>query len=106
MKMDTLWLADCPLGEVLEFSSKSDPFFIVPSARVRPQATSSNMMTPTLRAKAQDRGGEQRKAVLPLQTSLLRRIREAELVIVKESLQARIQQQAAGRAAIAEERPA
>lgn len=93
MKADTLWLSDSPLAEVLAFSSKSDPFFVVPSARERPEAP-SNMMTPTLKARTQHQSGEQRKATLPLQNSLLRRIREAELVILKESVLARMQQQA------------
>eukprot|EP00929_Paragymnodinium_shiwhaense_P007176 TRINITY_DN111111_c0_g1_i1.p1 TRINITY_DN111111_c0_g1~~TRINITY_DN111111_c0_g1_i1.p1 ORF type:complete len:866 (-),score=190.63 TRINITY_DN111111_c0_g1_i1:125-2722(-) len=96
MKSDTVWLADSPLGDVLQFSQKSDPFFVVPSAREQPVLTHSNMMTPTLKAKNQHAGGEPKKAMLPLQGSLLRRIREAELSILKESLQARIQQQASG----------
>mmetsp|Transcript_71448 Transcript_71448/g.201710 ORF Transcript_71448/g.201710 Transcript_71448/m.201710 type:complete len:909 (-) Transcript_71448:70-2796(-) len=97
MKDDTRWLADSPLGEILRFSSKSDPFFVVPSTGDAPQQP-SNQMTPTLQAQRQQLhtaggNGEQRRAVLPLQNSLLRRIRSAELCILQESVQARMQQQ-------------
>lgn len=94
MKDDTRWLADSPLGEILRFSAKSDPFFVVPSAGDGPP-TPTNQMTPTLQAQRQHLrgvgGDDARRAVLPLQSSLLRRIRAAELVILKESVQARMQ---------------
>eukprot|EP00927_Polykrikos_kofoidii_P048395 TRINITY_DN42684_c0_g1_i1.p1 TRINITY_DN42684_c0_g1~~TRINITY_DN42684_c0_g1_i1.p1 ORF type:complete len:875 (+),score=127.20 TRINITY_DN42684_c0_g1_i1:73-2697(+) len=99
MKSDTSWLSESPLGDLLQFSPKSDPFFVVPSARLQ-QKTPSNMMTPTLRARTQQGGDQQRRAVLPLQTSLLKRIREAELLILKESVQARLQQAAADGATV------
>merc|ERR1719352_2268156 len=51
MKSDTHWLADSPLGEILTFSPKSDPFFVVPSAREE-CATPSNQMTPKLQARS------------------------------------------------------
>lgn len=94
MKDDTRWLAESPLGDILRFSSKSDPFFVVPSTADGPQ-TPTNQMTPKLQAQRRSlRDGEVRRAVLPLQSSLLRRIRASELVIVKESVQMRVQQQA------------
>eukprot|EP00434_Breviolum_minutum_P000007 symbB.v1.2.000005.t1/scaffold5.1/size591573/5 len=85
MKDDTRWLAESPLADFLHFSDKSDPFFVVPSCK-EPH-TPSNPMTATLQAKlrAKQRCGAQ----LPLQAPLLRRIRKAELVIMKESMQAR-----------------
>ncbi|CAE8598381.1 unnamed protein product, partial [Polarella glacialis] len=89
MKDDTHWLPESSLGEFLNFSVKSDPFFVVPSSK-EPPAAPSNQMTPTLQARRQE--ADRRKAVLPLQTSLLRRIRKAELVIMKECIQARLQQ--------------
>lgn len=93
MKDDTRWLADSPLGEILRFSPKSDPFFVVPSTSDSAQPP-TNQMTPTLQAQRRQllgAAGEQRRAVLPLQSSLLRRIRAAELYILKESVQARLQ---------------
>jgi len=86
MKDDTRWLAESPLADFLHFSDKSDPFFVVPSCK-EPH-TPSNPMTATLQAKlrAKQRCGAQ----LPLQAPLLRRIRKAELVIMKESMQARL----------------
>jgi len=89
IKTDTQWLADSPLGEILTFSPKPDPFFVVPSARESHTAP-TNQMTPTLQARKQMQGN-QRKAALPLQSSLLRRIRASELLIIKESVQARMQ---------------
>eukprot|EP00747_Dinoflagellata_sp_TGD_P165356 gnl/TRDRNA2_/TRDRNA2_186516_c0_seq1.p1 gnl/TRDRNA2_/TRDRNA2_186516_c0~~gnl/TRDRNA2_/TRDRNA2_186516_c0_seq1.p1 ORF type:complete len:880 (-),score=151.93 gnl/TRDRNA2_/TRDRNA2_186516_c0_seq1:98-2737(-) len=88
MKADTVWLADSPLGELLDFSPKSDPFFVVPSSREKHLAP-TNQMTPMLQANKQPR--DPRRAVLPLSSSLLKRIRKAELMILKESVQARIQ---------------
>ena len=32
---DTRWLADSPLADFLQFSEKSDPFFVVPRAFVK-----------------------------------------------------------------------
>lgn len=88
MKADTQWLADSPLGDFLSFSPKSDPFFVVPSTR-ECLATPSNSMTPTLQARRQH--CDRSKAVLPLQASLLRRIRAAELVIMRDSVHAKMQ---------------
>lgn len=97
MKDDTRGLADSPLGDILKFSAKSDPFFVVPSSgdSKPPTPTNQNQMTPTLQATRRQIGGgdPQRRAVLPLQNSLLRRIRAAELVILRESVQARLLQQ-------------
>merc|ERR1719367_412574 len=102
MKEDTRWLADSPLGDILRFSPKSDPFFVMPSAgdSAPSTPTNSNQMTPTLQAQRRQMhsgGGSdpQRRTVLPLQSSLLRRIRASELVILKESVHARVQQGAA-----------
>lgn len=91
MKDDTRWLADSPLADFLQFSEKSDPFFVVPSCK-EPQASPSNPMTATLQAKL--RAKQSRGNQLPLQGPLLRRIRKAELVIMKESMQARLAQSA------------
>ncbi|CAJ1375868.1 unnamed protein product [Effrenium voratum] len=80
MKDDTRWLCESPLAEFLRFSEKSDPFFVVPSSRE--PARTGNAMTQTLQAKLKG------PVMLPLQSALLRRIRKAELVIMKESMQA------------------
>jgi len=99
MKEDTKWLSDSPLGEILQFSAQSDPFFVVPSTReaepvpgmaVNIGSGSANQMSPTLRARGQG-PNDDRRVALPLQSSLLRRIRKAELVILRDSVQARIQ---------------
>lgn len=93
MRDDTRWLADSPFGEILRFSPKADPFFVVPSASGESQHP-TNQMTPTLKAqhRLQCRSGsaERRRAVLPLQGSLLRRIRVAELLILKDAVQSRV----------------
>eukprot|EP00439_Symbiodinium_sp_Y106_P047503 s2231_g6.t1 len=82
MKDDTRWLAESSLGELLNFSPKSDPFFVVPSSR--DAVTASNPMTQTLQAK---HPVPERRPKLPLQSSLLRRIRKAELLIMRESME-------------------
>jgi len=87
MKDDTRWLAESSLGELLNFSPKSDPFFVVPSSR--DAVTASNPMTQTLQAK---HPVPERRPKLPLQSSLLRRIRKAELLIMRESMEVRLQQ--------------
>lgn len=88
MKDDTRWLSESTLGEFLNFSFKTDPFFVVPSSR-ETAATPANQMTPKLQARRQQLG-ERHWAVLPLQSSLLRRIRKSELLIMKESVQSRL----------------
>jgi len=90
MKDDTKYLADHPVGEIFTFSSKHDPFFVVPSAP-DVQRAPTNGMTPTLQARRREQSRTpQKKAVLPLQPSLLRRIHRAELAMLKEAVQARV----------------
>eukprot|EP00405_Crypthecodinium_cohnii_P045049 CAMPEP_0206584294 /NCGR_PEP_ID=MMETSP0325_2-20121206/35628_1 /ASSEMBLY_ACC=CAM_ASM_000347 /TAXON_ID=2866 /ORGANISM="Crypthecodinium cohnii, Strain Seligo" /LENGTH=946 /DNA_ID=CAMNT_0054091407 /DNA_START=219 /DNA_END=3060 /DNA_ORIENTATION=- len=101
MKDDTRWLAESPLGEILRFSSKTDPFFVVPSAgstAQQQQQPPTNQMTPTLQAQRRQQTSqasgksEARRAILPLPNSLLRRIRAAELYILRESVIVRMQE--------------
>ncbi|CAE7302399.1 TTN [Symbiodinium natans] len=82
MKDDTRWLAESSLGELLNFSPKSDPFFVVPSSR--DAVAASNPMTQTLQAM---QPVPERRPKLPLQSSLLKRIRKAELLIMRESME-------------------
>mmetsp|Transcript_51114 Transcript_51114/g.119703 ORF Transcript_51114/g.119703 Transcript_51114/m.119703 type:complete len:848 (+) Transcript_51114:51-2594(+) len=89
LKGDTQWLADSPLGELLHFSPKSDPFFVVPSVAEQ-HVTSTNQMTPLLQARRRA-DGDKRRGVLPLSSTLLKRIRKAELSILRESLRLRMQ---------------
>lgn len=88
IKTDTLWLADSPLGEILGFSPKADPFFVVPGTSEK-NATPQNLMTSTLQARRRYGG---KKTCLPLTSALRKRIRKAELYILKESLQARMRE--------------
>mmetsp|Transcript_8462 Transcript_8462/g.15955 ORF Transcript_8462/g.15955 Transcript_8462/m.15955 type:complete len:924 (-) Transcript_8462:152-2923(-) len=104
MKEDTRWLSDSPLGEIMAFSARSDPFFVVPSARdaqivadmgANLSLAPSNQMTATLRTTGQGPSSDDYKVVLPLTSSLLRRIRKAELVILRDSVQARVEHNSA-----------
>lgn len=89
MKDDTRWLAESSLGEFMKFSSKTDPFFVVPSCK-EPTASPANQMTSKLQV-GRRQVGEWHWAVLPLQSSLIRSIQKAELLIMRESVQFRLQ---------------
>mmetsp|Transcript_45043 Transcript_45043/g.119053 ORF Transcript_45043/g.119053 Transcript_45043/m.119053 type:complete len:864 (-) Transcript_45043:120-2711(-) len=90
MKIDSSWLAGCSFGEILDFSLKSDPFLVYPSAP--PVGKSGDSRITPVNLKSRKRRGKKLPPI-PLQREQLHRIHAAEMVLLEDSLHVHVQQQ-------------
>eukprot|EP00826_Nyctotherus_ovalis_P056763 TRINITY_DN7728_c0_g1_i5.p1 TRINITY_DN7728_c0_g1~~TRINITY_DN7728_c0_g1_i5.p1 ORF type:complete len:491 (-),score=73.69 TRINITY_DN7728_c0_g1_i5:394-1866(-) len=88
MKSDTAFLASSELGKWFKFSSKADPFLVTPAAPYMSYRGASKYFS-YLHDRLRQLDALKQKSkmmVLPIPTTLLKRIKAAESIIIEESI--------------------
>lgn len=89
MKSDTSFLKDSSIGMFFNFSSKADPFFIIPAQSVSTPVTTNKKSTKKMKKsnkKKKEKSNKPDLVQLDLDFEVVKKIKEWELILVEEAV--------------------